>query len=132
MSGTVEQTAQAEPWLDAADWRRLEQRLNAALRRARTVGSPALASLTVRADHAEDSSAMVAAARRPGEPWFCFEQPERNRSALAALGSVRAIEARGPNRFAEVARRWRALAAGGLADDADGPPGSGLVALGGF
>jgi salicylate biosynthesis isochorismate synthase/menaquinone-specific isochorismate synthase len=45
---------------------------------------------------------------------------------------VRALEARGPGRFAEVTRRWRGVAAAALADEPHGPPGSGLVALGGF
>jgi salicylate biosynthesis isochorismate synthase/menaquinone-specific isochorismate synthase len=63
---------------------------------------------------------------------FCLEQPDRNRSALAALGCVYAIEAHGPNRFAEVARRWRDVGSRALADEPDGPSGSGLVAMGGF
>jgi salicylate biosynthesis isochorismate synthase/menaquinone-specific isochorismate synthase len=124
--------AEAGRWLDARAWRRLERRVTEALRRARVSGSPALASVTTQAGRAEDPTALVASARRPGEAWFCLEQPDRDGSALAALGCVRSIEAGGPNRFAQVAKRWRALAAGALADDPDGPPGSGLVALGGF
>ena len=119
-------------WLDGDGWRRLERRLGFALRRARASGAPALASITARIDRAVDPTAVVAASRRPGERWFCFEQPEREGSALAALGCVRALEARGPDRFAAVARRWRSLAAAALTDEADGPPGSGLVAVGGF
>ncbi len=38
----------------------------------------------------------------------------------------------GPNRFAEVAARWRAVSAAALADTVEGPAGSGLVAVGGF
>jgi menaquinone-specific isochorismate synthase len=72
------------------------------------------------------------AARRAGEHWFCLEQPDREGLALAALGSARVIEARGGDRFASVARRWRALAGTALADAADGPTGSGLIAVGGF
>ena len=60
------------------------------------------------------------ASRRAGEPWFCIEQPERDRAAVAALGCVVALEARGPQRFEEVAARWRALAAAALCDGADG------------
>jgi hypothetical protein len=80
----------------------------------------------------ERPSALVAASRRPGEPWFCLAQPERDGSALAALGCVQALEASGPDQFAQVARRWRQLVAGALLDAPDGPPGSGLVALGGL
>ena len=38
----------------------------------------------------------------------------------------------GPARFAEVARRWRALCAGAAFDPADEPSGAGPVAVGGF
>ncbi len=75
---------------------------------------------------------MAAASRRAGEPWFCLEQPDRDRSALAALGCVAALSASGAGRFGDVARRWADIAADAFADDLDGPPGSGLVALGGF
>ncbi|MBV9837061.1 MAG: isochorismate synthase, partial [Solirubrobacterales bacterium] len=50
----------------------------------------------------------------------------------AALGSVRALEARGAQRFTQIAAGWRALVAQALLDGTDGPPGAGLVALGGF
>jgi salicylate biosynthesis isochorismate synthase/menaquinone-specific isochorismate synthase len=120
------------PWLDAEAWRRLEQRLGSALRRARSSGTPMLASVTARADQTVDPTAVVAGSRRPGEPWFCLEQPDRDGSAIAALGSVRTLQADGSDRFARVAAGWRGLIHHAVADDADGPPGSGLVALGGF
>ncbi len=119
-------------WLDGEGYRRLEERLEAALRRARAAGAPVLASVTASVQGAVDPTAVVTAARRPGEPWFALEQPERDGWALAALGSVRVLEARGDDRFVQVAARWRALASSALADWGDGPPGSGLVALGGF
>jgi menaquinone-specific isochorismate synthase len=125
-------TEPAAPWLDATTRRRLEQRLDAALKRSRATGSPVLASVNADVDPASDPTALVAAARRPGEPWFCLEQPDRAGSALAALGCVRTIQARGPGRFTEAAWRWRTQAAEALADPPVGPPGSGLTALGGF
>jgi salicylate biosynthesis isochorismate synthase/menaquinone-specific isochorismate synthase len=79
-----------------------------------------------------DPSAVAAASRRPAEPWFCLEQPDRDGWALAALGAVRRLESRGEDRFKAVSRRWRALCASAFADGLDGPAGSGLVALGGF
>jgi len=91
-----------------------------------------LASSTVTLADALDPVAVAAASRRPGEHWFCLEQPDRDGWALAALGSVRALEASGPDRFAELSRRWRSLVAGAHAGADDGPPGSGLVAVGGF
>jgi salicylate biosynthesis isochorismate synthase/menaquinone-specific isochorismate synthase len=107
-------------------------RATQAVRRARAGAGEALASLTIPLRAPVDPSAVVAAARRPGEPWFCFEQPDREGAALAALGSVRELQAGGEDRFARVAGAWRRLAAGAAADPPDGPPGAGLVAVGGF
>ena len=89
-------------------------------------------SCTVVADRAIDPAAAAFASRRNGEPFFVLEQPDRDRSALAALGCVREVEAEGPERFESVAREWRGLAREALTDPADGPRGSGLVAVGGF
>ena len=118
--------------LDAPALRRLELRLEEALRRARRAGVPALVSVTTVAATAIDPTAAAAAARRPGEPWFCLEQPDRDGWALAGLGAVRRLEAKGDDRFKAVSRRWRALCSSALTDGSDGPAGSGLVALGGF
>jgi salicylate biosynthesis isochorismate synthase len=119
-------------WLDSDAIRRLELRFEAALRRARATGTPALVSVTAAVDPTVDATAVVVGSRRPGEAWFCLEQPDRDGSALAGLGCVQALDARGPGRFEYVARRWADIAADAFADDLDGPPGSGLVALGGF
>jgi menaquinone-specific isochorismate synthase len=124
--------APAWGWLDRDSALRLELRFDAALRRARTTGNPALASVTTDVDAAVDPTAAAVASRRPGEPWFCLEQPDRDGTALSAIGCVRMIEASGAERFEHVARRWSAVAAGALADAPDGPPGAGLVAVGGF
>jgi salicylate biosynthesis isochorismate synthase/menaquinone-specific isochorismate synthase len=120
------------------DRRRLRKRLEQAVKRARrgrrgagVAPEGVLASVTVAVGHDVDPSALVFASRRPGEPWFCTEQPDRDRSAVAALGCAVALEARGPRRFEEVAARWRALAAVALADAADAR-GAGLIAAGGF
>jgi salicylate biosynthesis isochorismate synthase/menaquinone-specific isochorismate synthase len=119
-------------WLDSRTRARLDQRLAAALRRARASGAPVIASITTELERCVDPTAVTVASRRPGEPWFCLEQPDRNGSAAAALGCVRTLESHGPERFVRVAKDWRALAAGAMADDADGPPSSGLTAVGGF
>jgi salicylate biosynthesis isochorismate synthase len=81
-----------------------------------------------------DVAAAVFAARRPDDVWFCMEQPDRDGYALVGLGEATRIEARGPNRFREVAVRT-----GGLARDAECgddliglPPGTGPVFCGGF
>jgi salicylate biosynthesis isochorismate synthase/menaquinone-specific isochorismate synthase len=132
VTGHAARLQNAEPWLDAEAHTRLEQRVEAGLRRARATGTAMLVSVTAGAPGTIDPSAIAAASRRPGEHWFCLEQPEREGMALAGLGCARAIEAAGKDRFLVVARRWRAVAGAALADPGDGPTGSGLVALGGF
>ena len=67
----------------------------------------------------------------PGEHWFCFEQPDRDGSALATLGCVRALDDRGPDRFRAVAAAWRELA-GARSPSPRRPARRGLVAVGGF
>jgi isochorismate synthase len=119
-------------WLDPKANRRLAERLQAGLRQARATGKPVLASVTAEVGPEVDPTAAAVASRRAGEPWFCLEQPDRGRSALAAIGCVHVFEARGADRFEAVGREWSAVAASALADDLDGPPGSGLVAVGGF
>jgi isochorismate synthase len=126
---------------------RLERRLAAALRRARVSGETVLASASAPWPAGEaDPVAIIAASRAAGETWFCFEQPDRGASALAALGCVRELailetdDSSGgahpvggrDQRFRELAARWRELGAGAVADDPDGPPGSGLACFGGF
>src|SRR4051794_1422952 len=86
---------------------------------------------TVALDSSWDPSAVAFASRAPGEDLFCFEQPDRDGFALAGLGRVARLSGSGADRFASVARQWRELAGGAVADAPDGPPGAGLVALGG-
>jgi salicylate biosynthesis isochorismate synthase/menaquinone-specific isochorismate synthase len=88
--------------------------------------------VTARLPWPADPSAVVAGSRREREQWFCFEQPDRDAAAVAALGCITALEADGPDRFTQLAERWRDVAGAAFADDCDGPPGSGLAAIGGF
>lgn len=121
------------PLLTDSEWEALGRRIGTARRRA-AAHQPdgALAAVTAEVHADIDPTAVVAASRRTGEPWFALEQPDRERSALAALGCVLALEATGPERFARLAARWRRLAATAVCDPVDGPRGSGLVAVGGF
>src|SRR5258705_766400 len=119
--------------LAAPDRERLLGRLSEAVRRARRVRErQALAGVTVALARDVDPTAVVVASRRPGEPWFCLEQPDRDRAALATLGRVAALEASGPDRFAAVARAWRALAAGALCAAPAGPRPTGPLSLSGL
>src|SRR3954452_16648985 len=124
-------TAAGRTPLRAEDRERLRARAGEAVRRARRRGE-ALATITVALPAGADPTAIAAAARRPGEPWFSFEQPDRERFALAALGCVAALDEHGADRFARVAKRWRELASRAASDDPGGPRGSGPVAVGGF
>lgn len=121
-----------ERWLGAGDRKRLLAHAEVAVRRARMAGRPVLAAVTAALAERADPSAVVLASRRPGEAWACLEQPDRDGSALAALGAVATLRAGGPGRFPGLASSWRALAADAAADPPDGPPGAGLVAVGGF
>jgi len=122
--------------LTDTDRERLAARLRLAVRRARRTGRETLASLSLPLPRDVDPSAVVCASRRPGEPWFVFEQPDRGRAALAALGETLTLQATGPERFANVADRWRALSAAAVSDPADEPAGAGVgggpIAVGGF
>jgi salicylate biosynthesis isochorismate synthase len=115
---------------------RLTARLALAVRRARRAGKGVLASISLPLAPDVDPSAVVCASRRPGERWFVFEQPDRGRAALAAMGEATSLEASGAERFATVADRWRALSAAAVSAPADEPAGSGAgggpIALGGF
>ena len=132
MPEVITWTAPAIAWLDARTRERLVRRLELGHATARASGSPTIVSVTGLCGRAHDPTAIIAASRRPGEPWFCFEQPDRDGSAVAALGSVRKLEGRGRGRFADLAACWGDLVASAVADEPAGPPGCGLVALGGF
>ena len=127
-------------------------RCERAVRRARRSGRGVLAGLTVRVGADVDPSAVVCGSRRADDDWFCFEQPDRDGAALAALGCAVRVPAeqgdgaprrfmRGAGdrrraardeRFSAAAAAWRELAGRAVCDPPDGPAGAGLVAVGGF
>ncbi len=109
--------------LSEQDRERLQARLQLALQKARSSGEPTLATSTVRLRGDVDPSAVVCASRRENEPWFVFEQPDRGKAALAALGQAARLSGAGRERFAKVADRWRGLAAAAVGDP---------LAVGGF
>ncbi|HWD11143.1 MAG TPA: isochorismate synthase [Solirubrobacteraceae bacterium] len=117
--------------LSDADSERLAACLALAVTRARRCGRDTLASVSVALPADVDPAAVACASRRPAEPWFLFEQPDRDGAALAGLGQTAVLGAAGPGRFADVADRWRALAAAAVSGTAD-EPGEGPLALGGF
>src|SRR4051795_9499462 len=118
MAGPI--TAAGRPPLRAEDRERLRARAVEAVRRARRRGE-ALAAVTVPLPAGADPTAIAAASRRAGEPWFSYEQSDRDGFALAALGCVAALDASGPERFARVAARWRAAGEAAGGGEPDGP-----------
>ena len=109
----------------------LASQLERALRSARRDG-PTIAAVSWRLAVAVDPSAVVLASRAAGEPWMCFEQPERERRAVAALGAVVSLEESGHQRFARTAARWREIVARACVQPSAAPVGGGLIACGGF
>ncbi len=120
--------------LDQARPRRqaVRRRLEEGLRRARASGRSVPVSVSALLDDGVDPLSVVAASRRDGEPWSCLEQPDRDGTSLCTLGAAHAITASGAGRFGELAKAWRGLVATAVCDQADGPPGSGMAAVGGF
>jgi isochorismate synthase len=111
---------------------RLLDRLKLGVRRARRLGRPVLVSQSLSLPEGTDPTAVVCSSRRPGEPWFAFEQPDREGVALAGLGQATALQASGEERFAELTERWRALAAEALSDHTENPDAAAPLAFGGF
>ncbi len=94
------------------------------MRRARRTGRTMLAAVQAPLPEGVDLAGTAVAARRAGEPLFLFEQPDRGRRALAAVGAAAELTESGPGRFTELAEAWR-----GLVADATG---EGLTAVTGF
>ncbi len=139
MSGVRSAMTGVSAYVEAREWgldepatALLLARCERAVRRARRKGREVLAAVTVSLHRDVDPAAVVFASRRPGEPWFCFEQPDLGGAAIATLGRLRRIEGSGVGRFEAVARSWRELLSDAEFEPPDGPPGAGLVAVGGF
>jgi isochorismate synthase len=95
-------------------------------------GRRRLVSVTV-AVELEDPSAAVFASRLAGDRWFCWEQPDRDGLAIAALGSAHEVVSRGPGRFRDVVTACGQVTRGRVAaEPTDLPAGAGPVWVGGF
>jgi menaquinone-specific isochorismate synthase len=129
----VLETGSRSPFeLTQAQEERLMSRLRLAVKRARRSGEQTLATLSLRLPEGVDPTAVVCSSRRPGEHWFCFEQPDRGRAARAGLGEAIGLQAAGGERFKRVAERWRVLSAQAVGDPREDAEGGGPVAVGGF
>jgi isochorismate synthase len=91
-----------------------------------------LASVTVPLE-VGDPSGAVFASRLAGDRWFCWEQPDRDGFALAAVGSAHEVISRGPDRFADLVAACAEVTRGRLSDEPDRlPAGAGPIWVGGF
>jgi isochorismate synthase len=133
LTGGTREAASGPFRLGDSAWAELDRRVEVALSRARRERRRVIASVTEPLDAGLDIAAAVLAARRPDDRWFCLEQPERDRSALATLGQAALVQASGEQRFRDVAAACRELARDAQsADGPDDPPGAGPVWVGGF
>jgi salicylate biosynthesis isochorismate synthase/menaquinone-specific isochorismate synthase len=95
-------------------------------------GKRALVSVTVPVE-IEDPTAAVFASRLATDRWFCWEQPDRDGFAIAALGSAHEVVSRGPDRFRDAVAACGRVTHGRRAEEAPGlPAGAGPVWVGGF
>jgi salicylate biosynthesis isochorismate synthase len=118
------------PLLTSLDTNGLLDSLRALLERAG--GRRRLVSATAEVQIA-DPSAAVFASRLATDRWFCWEQPDRDGFALAALGSAHEGISRGPARFSDLAADCAQLAGDRVAHEPpDMPAGAGPVWVGGF
>jgi salicylate biosynthesis isochorismate synthase/menaquinone-specific isochorismate synthase len=95
-------------------------------------GRRTVASLTVRVPESDVAGAVMAS-RLATDRWFCWEQPERDGFALAALGQAHEVVSRGADRFEQVSTDCaNALADARIELPSGSPPGAGPVWTGGF
>lgn len=86
------------PLLDTAE---LESLLAEAIGEAASSRDQRVVSVSQQID-CSDPVAVVFASRRASEPWFCWQQPDRE-FALAALGNAHTVVSHGNDRFRDVA-----------------------------
>ena len=100
---------------------------------AGAIGVRTLASATEPLDPSVDPSAVAFGSRRADDRWFCWEQADRDRFAIAGLGAAHEIVSRGADRFADVAADWAHLLRDRVAvEPASLPAGAGPLLIGGF
>jgi isochorismate synthase len=112
---------------------RLEERVERATERAAHLHRPILASASLELPSGSDVAACVFASRTADERYFVWEQPDRDRFALACLGSVWTVEGiAAAGRFGAAAEHCAEVVRDSLIDSDPGPSGSGPVWVGGF
>lgn len=80
-----------------------------------------------------DPSAAIFGSRLARDPWFAWEQPDRDGFALAGVGAAVELTDSGEGRFARIEAARERLIRERIGDEPPGaPPGSGPVWTGGF
>jgi isochorismate synthase len=121
------------PAREALDTDELLGGLEAGIERAARGDGPVLVSATAPIDPDADPSAIAFGSRRAGDRWFCWEHPDRDRFALAGIGSAREVVSRGDGRFVDAARDCAAVARELISTGpSELPSGAGAVFTGGF
>jgi isochorismate synthase len=111
---------------------RVTEALESLLASAAARDRRSLISLTTLAGDC-DPSAVIFGSRRAGDRWFCWEQPDRDRFALAGLGTAHEVVSRGESRFADVVADCAEISRERLAGEpAELPAGAGPVWACGF
>ena len=119
--------------LSERDQERLTTRVEAAIKTARRGNDvEVLAAVTIDLAGQVDPTSVVVGSRISDEPWFSFEQPDRDGASLAALGCAKSLEGLGADRFADVAKAWNQMARSAHCDPPSGLSGGGPVVVGGF
>ncbi|UJA20041.1 isochorismate synthase [Thermoleophilia bacterium SCSIO 60948] len=99
---------------------------------SRAKGRRRLVSSTWEADVA-DPSAAIFGSRLASDPWFAWEQPDRDGFALAGVGEAAALNDRGEGRFVRLEALRQVLIRNRIGEEPPGAPaGSGPVWVGGF
>lgn len=95
-------------------------------------GARRLVSATAEIDPI-DPCAAAFASRRADDRWFCWEEPERDSFAIAALGSAHEVVSRGVGRLADLLADTTTVMTGRLSTDpGEMPPGAGPLWVGGM
>jgi salicylate biosynthesis isochorismate synthase len=111
----------------------LAERTAEAVRRSGLSGRPVLASVNVELSGDLDVAACTFAGRRADEPWFVWEQPDRDGFAIGALGAVATVErATRARRFSDAARICSEVLRDAVRDQEMDRPGAGPLWVGGF